>query len=337
MFRGACVVEGVEYLRGCGIVYRDLKHENLMLDQRGYVKLVSGWASRRRRAVPGEGVSGGAALADGAGARRSTPPSPCRRRPGQRLGNTASGICGIKKHWGGGCGEGGTPEPPPDPSCSPPPQVVWGPEVAEALPVADGGAHPAAHQGGEWGAQVGGSCGHCLGGAGEVSSAPIPHVPPPQGTPLCQLQAFLGGLDASGGRDLGLGRGFPTAAGPPRAGTAVPPPHLCRGDAGGLPHGNKRWGRGAGRSRSRGYKTRCRVFIWCGAVGGRGASGRCGGPGRAVWGRGGAWRWGSEGWWVLINKGVGGRGVLPGRWGPPGPAVPPAGRQPRGGGGVRRL
>ena len=37
----ACVVEAFEYLHAKGYIYRDLKPENLMLDNRGYVKLVN--------------------------------------------------------------------------------------------------------------------------------------------------------------------------------------------------------------------------------------------------------------------------------------------------------
>lgn len=36
----ACVIEAFEYLHTRGIIYRDLKPENLMIDEDGYVKLV---------------------------------------------------------------------------------------------------------------------------------------------------------------------------------------------------------------------------------------------------------------------------------------------------------
>ncbi|XP_062546542.1 cGMP-dependent protein kinase 1 [Armigeres subalbatus] len=46
-FMAGCVVEAFEYLHSRNMIYRDLKPENLMLDERGYIKLVDfGFAKR---------------------------------------------------------------------------------------------------------------------------------------------------------------------------------------------------------------------------------------------------------------------------------------------------
>uniref|UniRef100_A0A669Q5A2 Protein kinase domain-containing protein n=1 Tax=Phasianus colchicus TaxID=9054 RepID=A0A669Q5A2_PHACC len=143
VFCSACVVEGLEYLHGHGIVYRDLKPENLMLDQAAVLQVDFGFAKELERGEKTFSFCGtpeylapemlcheghdfavdfwmlGILVFEmlvGRPPFHSTDPqkiysrildgcllSHCQAlRPGQRLGNTASGIRGIKKHrWFG--------------------------------------------------------------------------------------------------------------------------------------------------------------------------------------------------------------------------------------------